>query len=81
MKKFLTHILYIIEGYSVWLWNIITFKTYKKSIARLKLCKECKHNNNGICDICGCIIKAKVHVNYPEDKNGISIDGCPEKKW
>ena len=75
------NILYIIEGYFVWLWNIITFKTYQKAKDRLKICNACTHNKSGICELCGCIIKAKVRVNYPEDKNGISIEGCPEKKW
>ena len=81
MKKFLKNIIYIIEGYSVWVWNIISFKTHKKAIYRLKICNMCEHNNKGICDLCGCIIKAKARVDFPEDENGISIEGCPEKKW
>ena len=81
MKDFLKHIIYIIEGYSIWLWNVITFKTHKKAISRLKICDNCEHNKNGLCDLCGCVIKAKVRVDFPEDENGISIDGCPEKKW
>lgn len=81
MKEFFKNIIYIIEGYSIWVWNIVTFKTHKKAINRLKICKNCEHNNNGICDLCGCIIKAKIRVNFPEDENNISIDGCPEKKW
>lgn len=81
MEIIIKHIIYIIEGYCIWLWNIITFKTHQKSKKRLIICNKCVNNNNGICSLCGCIIKAKVRVNYPEDNNGLSIDGCPEKKW
>lgn len=79
--KIVKQIFYIIEGYFIWIWNIITFKTHKKAIYRLELCNSCKYNENGICSECGCIIKAKVRVNFNEDKNGKSIDGCPKNKW
>ena len=73
--------LYIIEGYSKWLFNIITGKTKEKAKKRLNICNICNHNKNGICDICGCVLKAKVRVDFDEDENGITIDGCPERKW
>lgn len=81
MKEFIKHIFFIVSGYSVWLWNIISGKTKQKAKQRLLICKNCTHNKQGICDLCGCIIKAKVRVDFPEDINGKSIDGCPKKKW
>ena len=81
MKDIIKHIIYIVEGYCVWIWNIITFKTHQKAKNRLSICNTCSHNKNGICELCGCIIKAKVRVDFPEDANGKSIDGCPKKKW
>lgn len=75
------NIIYIIEGYSIWLWNIIFRKTREKAKKRLKICNTCNYNENGICKKCGCILKAKTRVLFDEDENGISIDGCPEKKW
>ena len=75
------NMLHIIEGYSIWIWNIITGQMKQKAKTRLEICNNCVNNDNGICKQCGCIIKAKVRVNFPEDKNGKSIDGCPEKKW
>lgn len=41
------------------------------------ICKKCEHYNHGICDKCGCILKAKTRVDFLLDKEGISIDGCP----
>lgn len=81
MKDFFKHICYIIAGYLVWTWNIISGKTKQKAKERLEICNNCTHNKDGICELCGCIIKAKVRVDYPEDENGVSIDGCPQKKW
>lgn len=81
MKDYIKHIFYIIAGYSVWIWNIISGKTKQQAKERLATCNCCKHNNDGICDICSCILKAKVRVDFPLDENGKSIDGCPEKKW
>ncbi len=72
---------YIIQGYTRWIYDIITGKVKHKAKYRLTICNQCENNKNGICNICGCIIKAKVRVNYMEDENGISIDGCPNKKW
>ena len=71
----------IIEGYSRWLWNIIIGITTAVAKERLFICKHCIHNKKGICELCGCILKAKSRVHYIEDKHGISIGGCPERKW
>lgn len=75
---------YIIQIFSGWLrllYDKSIGKTKIKSKNRLAICGECEHNKHGICSICGCVLAAKVRVNYPEDKNGISIGGCPEEKW
>ena len=81
MINLVKHIFYIIAGYSVWIWNIISGKTKYQAKERLTICNCCKYNNDGICEICGCILKAKVRVDFPLDENGKSIDGCPKKKW
>lgn len=81
IKEYIKNLIFIVEGYSIWLFNIIIGKTRYKAIKRLKICNECNFNKNGICEQCGCIIKAKVRVDFPEDENGISIEGCPERKW
>ena len=81
MKEYIKHIFYIIAGYSVWIWNIISGKTKQQAKERLAICNQCIHNKDGICEICGCVLKAKVRVDFPLDENGKSIDGCPEKKW
>ena len=77
----LLHVVYIIEGYVKWWWNTITGKTAAKAKERLKICGKCECNEKGICNECGCIINAKVRCDYIEDDDGISIDGCPLKKW
>ena len=78
---FLQHILYIIEGYLKWLFDIITFKESRLSKKRMIICKKCENYNHGICDKCGCILKAKTRVDFLLDNEGISIDGCPIRKW
>jgi len=49
---------------------------------RLNICLNCGfYDDEGFCDICGCYIKAKTKVNYDLDKDGKSIEGCPQKYW
>lgn len=81
MLDIFENIIYIIEGYFIWFWNIITGKTRALAKQRLDICNKCEYNKNGICEICGCILKAKTRVDFPLDENNKSIDGCPEKKW
>ena len=81
MKDYIKYIFYIIAGYSVWIWNIISGKTKQQAKERLAICNCCIHNKDGICEICGCVLKAKVRVDFMEDENGITIDGCPQRKW
>ncbi len=79
--SFLQNIFYIIEGYSKWLFDIVTFKENRLSKKRMAICNKCEHNKHGICELCGCILKAKTRVDFILDNNGITIDGCPKRKW
>jgi len=47
----------------------------------MAICNKCEHNKHGICELCGCILKAKTRVDFILDNNGITIDGCPKRKW
>ena len=75
------HAIEIIEGYCIWLYNIISGKTRKTAKYRMDICNQCNFNKHGVCKLCGCILKAKTRVWYPEDNDGKSIGGCPLKKW
>ncbi len=59
----------------------MTFKENRLSKKRMIICNNCKHNKHGICELCGCILKAKTRVDFILDNEGITIDGCPERKW
>ena len=39
---------------------------------RLTTCSNCEHYNNGMCDVCGCVIILKAKIGCEE---------CPIKKW
>ena len=71
----------VFEGYSKWIFDLIRHRQSKTYKQRYMICSECDNNKRGICNICGCIIKAKVRVDFDLDEDGISIDGCPKKKW
>ena len=64
-----------------WLKDIISGRVRKMSKERMVICKACEHYNNGICDDCGCVLQAKTRVDFMLDDDGISIDGCPQRKW
>jgi hypothetical protein len=81
IMKIIRHTLQILEGWTKWIYDMIRRDGSVKSLRRLVVCQKCEHNKKGICQECGCIIKAKVRVEYPEDERGISIGGCPEEKW
>jgi hypothetical protein len=79
--KIIHHALQILEGWLKWIYDMVRGEGSVKSLRRLVTCQNCDKNKRGICQECGCIIKAKVRVEYPENEDGISIDGCPLKKW
>ena len=81
IHKAIQHTVQIAEGYVKWLYDVVTGSGSSDSIKRLKICQECPHNKHGICNECGCILKAKVRVDYPLDDDGKSVDGCPERRW
>lgn len=81
MFKYLENLIYIIEGYLKWCYDLLLKHISMRSAKRLVICKQCEHYKKGVCDICGCILKAKVRVDFILDEEGISIDGCPERKW
>ena len=63
----------IFHGWSNMILDLISDIKYKKYFdARYEICKTCPHNKHGICDICGCVLKAKT---MSEDSE------CPDGKW
>lgn len=80
-NQFLRDILYITEGYFTWIKDKLMNKINPVAVKRMSVCKCCEHNIHGICQLCGCILKAKVRVDFMLDKDGLSIGGCPKKKW
>jgi hypothetical protein len=81
IHKVIEHVVQIAEGYMKWLYDVVTGNGSADSVRRLKICRECPHNRHGICNICGCILKVKVRVDYPLDDEGKSVDGCPGRRW
>lgn len=45
---------------------------HNKAKERMDICKRCPFNKLGICQQCGCIIRAKIYL-----KNTV----CPIQKW
>jgi uncharacterized paraquat-inducible protein A len=77
----------IIKGYVLWVWYYL-YKPYREkrkaeAKRRMDICRGCEYFNDkiGICEICGCIMKVKTKMFFPLDEEGISIDGCWERKW
>lgn len=63
---------YIIQGYFYWfISKFKELKNHKLYSNRLDICEKCEENKKGICDKCGCVIKAKTK----------SDSQCPLKKW
>lgn len=63
----------IIQGWWNLLIDIISDIKYKKEFdERLEICNTCDHNKFGICDLCGCVLKAKTKA---ED------EACSIGKW
>ena len=59
------------------------FVPKEKSLERLAVCKDCEYNKDGWCSLCDCMLELKTAVNWEYDKNGLSIEGCPDKpaRW
>jgi hypothetical protein len=39
---------------------------------RMEICIRCEHNLGKTCEVCGCVLKAKVKM---------STESCPKSKW
>ena len=80
LKKVFSVISYIIEGYITWIRDLVTGMTKQIYKDRMDICNSCEHNVHGICELCGCVLKAKVRVDFMLDEEDKSIDGCPKRK-
>ena len=77
----------IIKGY--WQWLKFNFnKEYREKIEdvakkRIKICEECQYfwKPGRNCMLCGCFMDIKTKMDFEVDENGISQNGCYEKKW
>jgi hypothetical protein len=77
----------IFKAYILWVWYYL-YKPYREqrkveAQKRIKICEECKYfwKPARNCIICGCFCDVKVKYPYKLDKTGISVNGCPERKW
>jgi hypothetical protein len=77
----------IFEGYFSWVKYYFS-ESYREEIKveaerRIKICESCEYfwKPARNCMLCGCIMDVKVKVKFKLDENGISINGCKEKKW
>jgi len=39
---------------------------------RMSICEECEHYLNGVCSVCGCVLKIKTKMD---------TEKCPINKW
>lgn len=63
---------YIIQGYfHLILSKFKEIKHHELYKSRLDICNLCENNKHGMCNICGCILKAKTK----------SDSKCPIDKW
>jgi hypothetical protein len=63
---------YILQGYFYWFISLFgKLKNHKLYEKRMNICKECDKNKEGVCEICGCVLKAKTK----------SDSVCPLEKW
>lgn len=68
MTRIIGWIIRVIQGWYNWLFT----KPNEETIRRRKICGECEYNKKGICQICGCVLKAK--TASPNEK-------CLKGKW
>ena len=65
-------IYYIFQGFYHLLLSKFKELKYKELYdSRMNICNSCEHNNNGICNICGCVLSAKTK----------SDSHCPKQQW
>lgn len=81
-------ILFIIKGYALWIWYYLSPK-YRNSIKaeakrRIKICEACEEHFDArirACKLCGCLMDVKTKMPLELDDEGISLEGCWERKW
>ena len=60
----------IITGWKNVIWKSPEIEA--EAVKRVKICSDCKFNNNTFCNQCGCWIPAKARSMK---------EGCPINKW
>lgn len=87
MINFLKLIRIIIKGWALWVWFYLSpsyhYKRLTEATNRINICEDCETFNKTtrICTNCSCFMDIKTKMEFKTDKEGISIDGCPEHKW
>ena len=77
----------IIKGYLLWaayyLWKPYRIKREAEAKRRITICESCEYFDHHFraCPLCGCLMDVKTKSIFKLDKDGLSIDGCYEKKW
>jgi hypothetical protein len=68
IRPMITKIKHIVRGW----FNYMTLRNRRQMLKRLRKCWKCENNYRGICNLCGCVLRAK--ASEPEES-------CPEGKW
>lgn len=78
---------HVIKGFILWIWYYL-YKPYRdkrkvEAKRRIIVCEKCEHFNKTLrtCELCGCFMDIKVILDFELDEEGISIDGCWDRKW
>lgn len=64
----ITKIKHIVKGW----FNYLFGKEKRIMNKRMRICKPCEHNYFGVCNLCGCVLKAK--TSEPDEH-------CDIEKW
>lgn len=73
MRNIFLTIRLIWQGWRNYFVDFVSDIKYKKYFdARYRICQDCKSNVFGICNECGCVLKAKTKAEDAE---------CPIGKW
>lgn len=62
----------IVEGWKNFIFHDPEIE--KIALERAKICSTCDENTFNICNLCGCVLSAKVRTTKESAK-------CPLKKW
>jgi len=86
MIKLLKILGLILKGYALWVlyyvWPPYRMMRKAEALYRISVCEKCEFFTPiRTCGECGCFMDVKTKMRFPMDSFGISIGGCPEKKW